>query len=88
MTSDLLARLNARLAALAARADSGPILDDQAADEARRLLALLPADEGGNGPACLEAIRVIATVHWTRYCLREADAGEDLATAVELFSRL
>jgi tetratricopeptide (TPR) repeat protein len=88
VTSDLLARLNARLAALAARADSGPILDDQAADEARRLLALLPADEGGNGPACLEAIRVIATVHWTRYCLREADAGEDLATAVELFSRL
>jgi tetratricopeptide (TPR) repeat protein len=88
VTSDLLARLNARLAALATRADSGPVLDDQAADEARRLLALHPPAEGGDEPACLEAIRVIATVHWTRYCLREAGAGEDLSTAVELFSRL
>jgi tetratricopeptide (TPR) repeat protein len=88
VTSDLLARLNARLAALADRADSGPILDDQAADEARQLLALHPLDEDGGGQASLEAIRVIAVVHWTRYCLREADADDDLAAAAGLFSRL
>ncbi|MFD7679198.1 CHAT domain-containing protein [Streptomyces sp. NPDC060187] len=104
MTAAMVAALRARLDALAERVDVLPLLDDDAARQARALVAALPPENGDADadPATLEALRIAALVHWHRHCLRGEDPGqpgdgdesenegevEDFAEAVALFSRV
>ncbi|MBY8840424.1 CHAT domain-containing protein [Streptomyces sp. SP2-10] len=95
MIDTLLAALRSRLDALAEHGDAALLLNDQAVREARLLVAALPAegDFEDTGPAVLEALLVVALVHWHRYCLRggateEVQEDEDRVAAVELFARI
>jgi tetratricopeptide (TPR) repeat protein len=83
VADDPIRALRARLDAFALRADAGAVLDVGALADAEEALA-----QAGGQEAEAEALQMVALLHWHRHCLTTGGSADDLATAVELFTRI
>jgi hypothetical protein len=90
MADELLARLHARIDALAQRADDGPILEEEALREAEQLLErYYGGREAPSSGDAFDVLHAVALFHWHRHCVLDSSASrDDLDRAVTLFTRV